>query len=97
MDKKLYRSPTDKKIAGVCGGVAEYFNIDPTIVRLVFVLLGLTWFTGVIVYIVAAFIIPEKSSVQESKNLDSTTDTKIVKEESNSENQVDTKVNEDKE
>lgn len=56
--KKLYRSSTDKKIAGVCGGLGEYFNIDPTLVRLGAVVLGLCG-GGLLAYIVAAVIIPE--------------------------------------
>lgn len=58
-EKKLYRS-TDKKISGVCAGVAEYFEIDPTIVRVIYALV--TFFTlglvGVSVYFILAFIIP---------------------------------------
>lgn len=57
--KRLYKSKTNRVICGVCGGVGEYFGIDPTIVRLLCVLLGLTS-TGVIVYIIAALIMPEE-------------------------------------
>ena len=57
--KRLYKSKTNRVICGVCGGVGEYFGIDPTIVRLLCVLLGLT-ITGVIVYIIAALIMPEE-------------------------------------
>ena len=60
MKKKLYRSRTDKKIAGVCGGLAEYFDIDATIIRLILVALVLMAGTGVLAYIVAALIIPAK-------------------------------------
>lgn len=60
--KKLYRSTTDKMIAGVCGGVAEYFAIDATVLRLLsalfIVFTGL--FPGVFVYIIAVLIMPEK-------------------------------------
>lgn len=58
--KRLYKSSTDKKLAGVCGGIAEYFDIDPTIVRLLWALISLAYGTGIIAYIVCAFIIPEK-------------------------------------
>ncbi len=51
--KKLYKS-RDKKVSGVCGGVAEYFDIDPTIVRVVWGIAGLTTGFGLIAYIVAA-------------------------------------------
>lgn len=57
--KRLYKSNTNRVICGVCGGLGEYFNIDPTIIRLLFVLLGCTT-TGIIVYIIAAIVIPER-------------------------------------
>ena len=60
MNKKLYRSSTDKKIAGVCGGIAEYMNVDSTIVRLIAVLLVFGCGSGLLAYIVAALIIPIK-------------------------------------
>ncbi|MBC7868980.1 PspC domain-containing protein [Candidatus Saccharibacteria bacterium] len=59
--KKLYRSQTDKKIAGVCGGIAEYFNIDPTIVRVVFFILLLPGgLPGVVPYAVLWLVVPVK-------------------------------------
>lgn len=58
--KRLYRSKTDRIIAGVCAGVAEYSNIDPTIVRLLWLLWSLIWGTGIIAYIIAWIIIPEE-------------------------------------
>lgn len=60
MEKKLYRSSKDKKIAGVCGGIAEYMNIDSTIVRLVAILLVFGWGAGLLAYIVAAIVMPVK-------------------------------------
>ena len=60
MEKKLYRSRTDKKICGVCGGLAKYLNIDVTIVRLIWALVCLCAGTGVLAYIVCALIIPEE-------------------------------------
>jgi len=60
-DKKirnLYRSKTDKKIAGVCGGIAEYLNTDPTLIRLIWILGTLLWGAGLIGYILAWIIIP---------------------------------------
>ena len=56
-NKRLYRSNRNKMICGVCGGVAEYFNIDPTIVRLVFAILAFSW-KGLLIYFLAAIIIP---------------------------------------
>lgn len=59
-NKRLTKSRTDRKICGVCGGVAEYLNLDPTVVRLLWVLLAIFAGTGLLVYIVAAFIMPEE-------------------------------------
>lgn len=56
--KRLYLSRTDKKLGGVCGGIATYFGVDPTIIRLLWVVFGLMAFTGVIAYIIAMFVIP---------------------------------------
>ncbi len=61
MEKKLYKSKTNKKVAGVCGGIGEYFNIDPTLVRLGFVALSFLAGGGLLVYILAAIIIPDKA------------------------------------
>ncbi len=60
MEKKLYRSRTDKKLCGVCGGLAKYFNMDPTIVRVLTVLLTLFVGGGLLAYIVCALIMPEE-------------------------------------
>ena len=57
--KKLYRSKTDKKICGVCGGLGEYFNVDSTLIRLAAVLLAFME-VGILAYIIAAIIIPEE-------------------------------------
>lgn len=54
--KKLYKSKIDKKICGVCGGLAKYFEIDSTIVRLAVVLITLVWGAGLIAYIIAALV-----------------------------------------
>ena len=61
MDKKLYRNTGNKMIAGVCSGLAEYINIDPTIVRLIWALIALSG-AGLLAYLIAAIIIPEKPS-----------------------------------
>lgn len=60
MQKKLYLSETDKKIGGVCGGIGEYFDIDPTIVRLAWVLLIFFWGTGILGYFIAWAILPHR-------------------------------------
>ena len=57
--KKLYKSNTDRKICGVCGGIAEYFGIDSTVVRLIFIIFGLVS-VGVIFYILAALLMPNE-------------------------------------
>ncbi len=59
MEKKLYRSRKDKMLCGVCGGLGKYLGLDPTIVRLIAVLIGLSG-TGVVAYLVCAVIIPEE-------------------------------------
>ena len=59
-EKKLYKSSTDKKLAGVCGGIAEYFNIDSTLVRLGWVLFSLLGGSGLLAYIIAAIIMPDR-------------------------------------
>ncbi len=58
--KKLYRSSTNKMICGVCQGVAEYINIDPTVVRLLWVVFGIAGGFGILAYIIAAIIMPVK-------------------------------------
>ena len=57
--KRLYRSRKDRIVCGVCGGVANYFNVDPTLIRLAFVLFGCTG-TGILDYLVAAVIVPDE-------------------------------------
>ena len=59
MTKKLYRSRTDRMLAGVCGGLADYFGVDPTIVRILMVLFALAGGPGLILYIILMLIIPE--------------------------------------
>ncbi|MGN1329352.1 MAG: PspC domain-containing protein [Eubacterium sp.] len=66
--KKLYRSKTERKLAGVCGGIAAYFNIDPTIVRLIwaFVSLMSASIPGVLIYVVCALVIPDEPDAYET-------------------------------
>ena len=61
--KKLCKSNTNKKICGVCGGIAEYLNADPTLIRLAFVLISAIAGSGVLAYVLAALIMPEASEV----------------------------------
>lgn len=58
LEKRLYRSRSVKSLAGVCGGLAKYFQIDVTIIRLVWALAVFVYGTGLLAYIVAAIIIP---------------------------------------
>ena len=58
-EKRLYKARGQRMVCGVCGGVAEYFGIDPTLVRLAFLLLAAGWGSGLLAYILAAIIIPE--------------------------------------
>lgn len=87
-NKRLYKS-RNKILCGVCGGIAEYFGIDPTIVRLILIVLVIAGFgTGVVIYIVGAVIMPERSLDDEnlrSANVD------------NKENSTYTSTDEDKE
>ena len=66
--KKLYRSEKDRIIAGVCAGVAEYFNIDVSIVRIIWIVLSLCAFTGVVLYVACALVIPVKPDTFETKD-----------------------------
>lgn len=59
INRKLYRSNTNKIICGVCGGLGEYLGVDPTLVRLVWVLIACSG-TGLLAYIIAAVIMPQK-------------------------------------
>lgn len=60
MEKKLYRSQDNKMICGVCAGIAEYFHIDPTVIRLAFAILACFGGSGILAYFFAAIIIPPK-------------------------------------
>ena len=62
MEKRLYRSRTDRVLWGVCGGLAKYFDIDPTIVRVVAVLLIFADGLGILAYIIMAIIVPLEGS-----------------------------------
>lgn len=58
--KRLYRIEEGKMLAGVCGGIAEYFNVDPTLIRLLWVLLSFAVGCGILAYIICAIVIPRK-------------------------------------
>lgn len=59
VQKRLYRSRENRMICGVCGGIADYFNVDPTLIRLGLVLLACTG-SGILAYFIAAIIIPDQ-------------------------------------
>lgn len=60
MQKKLFKSRTDRKVCGVCGGLAEYFGIDSTVVRLILVLLVFFAGGGLLAYLIAALVMPDQ-------------------------------------
>ena len=63
MNKKLYKIDAGKKLDGVCGGIAEYFGVDPTIIRLAWVLFTALGGSGIIAYIICAIVFPRKSEI----------------------------------
>ena len=56
--KRLYRSGKDKILAGVCGGLGEYFNVDPVIIRILWIVFSLAYGVGIIAYIIAWIVVP---------------------------------------
>ncbi|REE05828.1 PspC domain-containing protein [Marinoscillum furvescens] len=62
MSKRLFRSKSDSMLAGVCGGIAEYFELDPTLVRIAYILVSIlsAAFPGLLVYIILWIVIPEQ-------------------------------------
>ena len=61
--KRLYRSESNRMLCGVCAGIAEYFNLDPTLIRLAWALFCVLGGSGVLAYILAAIIIPSESQI----------------------------------
>jgi phage shock protein PspC (stress-responsive transcriptional regulator) len=66
-EKRFTRSSSEKMIFGVCGGLANYFKIDPTIIRMIFALLFLTEGIGLFIYIILAIVMPEESAAPAAK------------------------------
>lgn len=60
MNKKLYKSNSDKKIDGVCAGIAEYFNLDPTVVRIAWIIFSCLGGSGLLAYLICAIVMPRK-------------------------------------
>ena len=65
MEKRLYKSNKNKMLAGVCGGIAEYFNIDPTLIRLGWIVFSALGGSGILAYIIAAIVIPQNPYIKE--------------------------------
>ena len=61
--KRLYRSRENRMVCGVCGGIAEYFGVDPTLIRLLLVLIVCTAGFGILAYFIAAIIIPDRPQI----------------------------------
>lgn len=66
--RKLYRSQSDRKIAGVCGGLADHFNMDPIIWRIIFIALFFSALSGVLIYIIMWIAIPDQILLDKSSN-----------------------------
>lgn len=69
-NKKLYRSADDNVVAGVCGGLADYFKIDSTLVRIIFVLLSLGGGSGILIYFIMWLVVPIESETRKNKKND---------------------------
>lgn len=74
--KRLYRSTKDRSVAGVCGGIADYLGVDPTLVRILWVLFAMAGGPGLILYIIMAVVVPEEpefvqATAEKAKNDDS--------------------------
>lgn len=70
MKKRLYKSNKDKKVDGVCGGIAEYFDVDSTLIRLAWVLFCFFGGSGLLAYLVAAIIIPRQPDYIDGQRVD---------------------------
>jgi phage shock protein PspC (stress-responsive transcriptional regulator) len=64
MEKRFYLSDTDKRLGGVCGGLAEYFGIDSLIIRIIFVVLVLGYGTGILAYILLWLLAPKHNAIR---------------------------------
>ena len=85
MEKKFYRSKTDKKLCGVCGGLAEYLNMDVNILRVLWVLVTLFAGAGLLAYIIIALIVPEKPDAAPVATIEKTETTETAETTENSE------------
>ena len=60
LNGRIHKSSRDKKVCGVCGGIAEWLGVDPTIIRIAWALLAFGWGTGILLYFICAFVLPEE-------------------------------------
>jgi phage shock protein C len=72
MQRKLYRSRTDSKLAGVCGGLGEFFGVDPTAIRLAFVLLAIFGGHSILLYLIMMLIVPAEPEPRAAVSRDAT-------------------------
>lgn len=75
VNKRLYRAREERQLAGVCGGVAEYLGLDPTLVRLLWVIFAIAGGPGVLLYVIMAAVVPEEPefvqvTAEKAKNSD---------------------------
>ncbi len=82
--KKLYRSTDNRWLAGVCGGLAKYFDIDPTLVRVIFVVLAFFGLGGAIIYLLLWVLIPQEPTDEELAMMDKVIDQEIAEEKADS-------------
>ena len=75
-NKILYKSSKNKMIFGVCGGIAEYFNVDPSLIRILWVLFGFLGGSGILAYIVVAIILPDDNKIENNKSDEKSDDKK---------------------
>ena len=78
MNKKLYKSSKNKIIGGVCGGIAEYFNIDPVIIRLIWIVLAIANSAFLILYLIGLVLIPKKNDEDEQEEVSGDKNAKLA-------------------
>lgn len=89
MEKRLYRSTTDRFLAGVSGGLGEYFKVDPSIFRIIFIVLFLGGSAGLWIYIILAIVLPNDYEVSRPKNRDNVDPFKAFTESKNAQSRKD--------
>ena len=69
-NKKVYRNQDDELVAGVCSGLAEYFEIDATLIRIIFIVLGISGGSGILIYLILWLLIPRKDKIKIEKEIE---------------------------